>query len=88
MPVLSDIEEYAMEQGLQKGREEGRQKGLYEGEVLARQLDILDALEARFGVLPEGAREAVLRVNDPARLRELLRLAVRAADMASFAKAL
>jgi hypothetical protein len=74
--ILSDIEILAME----KGREEGRGEGLEQ----ARRQDILDALEARFGAVPEAARAAVPGMAGEERLRTGLRLAITAPSLQHF----
>ena len=48
------------EEGLQEGLQEGRQEGLQEG--------IVEALEIRFGQIPEGLRDAVAGHHDLTRM--------------------
>lgn len=57
-------------------RQEGRQEG--------RQEDILEALELRFGDLPEGLAEAVCSVRDEAKLRVLYRAAIQSDSLDEF----
>jgi flagellar biosynthesis/type III secretory pathway protein FliH len=80
MPYLTDTEEIAINQG----RQEGRQEGL----ALARQQDVIEALEIRFDRIPDGLREEILRISDSERLHRLLRAAIQCADLEAFAKAL
>jgi hypothetical protein len=54
------------------------------GLVRARQADVVDALEVRFGLLPEGLIGAIHSISDGEKLRELLRHAIRRADLESF----
>ena len=61
-------------------RQEGRQEG--------RQEDILEALELRFGVVPEGLREAVLAVAEERHLRHLLRAAIQCGTLEEFTQQL
>ena len=69
-------------------RKEGRQAGHQEGLVASKQQDILEALEIRFGTVPEGLREEIELIGDPAKLTNLLRAAIRSTDIESFAREL
>ena len=48
----------------------------------------MEALEIRFGTVPEGLREEIELIGDPAKLTSLLRAAIRSADIESFAREL
>ena len=61
-------------------REEGLEKGLQES--------ILEALEIRFGQIPDGLGEIVMGIHDPSRLRTLLKAAIQAATLETFSAAL
>ena len=65
-------------------RKEGRQAGL----IASKQQDIVEALEIRFGTVPEGLREEIELIGDPAKLTNLLRAAIRSTDIESFAREL
>ena len=65
-----------------------RQEGRQEGQLLARQQDIIEALEIRFDRVPSGLREEVEHIVDSARLHALLRDAIRCPDLESFSKEL
>ena len=67
-------------------RQEGRQEGEQRGMILARQQDVIEALEIRFDLVPDGLREEIEHVTDSARLHLLLRSAIRCADLESFTK--
>ncbi len=69
-------------------RQEGRQEGHQEGLIASKQQDIVEALEIRFGTVPEGLREEIKLISDPAKLTNLHRAAIRCADMESFAREL
>ena len=66
----------------QKLRQEGRQ----EGAILARQKAVLDALEIRFSLIPEGLRECIETIQDESRLRSLLQAAIQAGSLEEFAR--
>ena len=75
-------------EGRQEGRNEGRQEGERKGSVATGRQAVLEALEIRFGPVPEGLRESIAEIDDPARLRVLLRAAIVSASMETFAAAL
>lgn len=62
--MITPLEEIAMAKGEAKGT------------ATARQQDILDALEVRFGTVPEDLRKQVEQIADESRLRRALRLAI------------
>jgi hypothetical protein len=61
-------------------REEGRQEGFER----ARRLDVLDALEARFGSCPDPVAERVRSLSGEPALRRAHRLAVTAQTLQDF----
>ena len=58
----------------------GMRKGMLED---AREM-VLEALEERFGVVPEDVKEVVRSQNDRDELRRWLRLAIRAGSLDEF----
>ena len=81
--ALTLAEQFRME-----GREEGRSQGREEGSLGASQRLVLDALDLRFGPVPEGLREAIEAIGNPEKLRSLLRAAIVADSIESFSAAL
>ncbi|MEN9285858.1 MAG: hypothetical protein RLZZ179_3351 [Verrucomicrobiota bacterium] len=75
-------------EGRQEGRNEGRQEGERKGSVATGRQAVLEALEIRFGPVPEGLRESIAAIDDPARLRVLHRTAIVSESMEAFAAAL
>ncbi len=75
-PYISSIE--------RMGRDEGRQ----EGRVVTLREDILDNLEARFGVVSDEVRHKIESTEDESRLKELHRKAVVVSDLATFSQEL
>ena len=57
-----------------------------EGQLLARQHDVIEALEIRFDRVPDGLREEISHISDSASLHVLLGAAIRCADLESFVK--
>jgi hypothetical protein len=67
---------------------EGIEKGIERGIEAGKRSDIVEALEVRFGCVPEKVREAISVVRGEARLRHLHRAAILAASLDEFAKEL
>jgi predicted transposase YdaD len=74
------LAEHIREEGLQKGRQEGRQEG-----VVSLQKALMEVLDVRFGLMPEGLAETLLAVCDLDRLKILHRTALTCPDLESFA---
>jgi hypothetical protein len=80
MPYMTDMEELALEEGLQKGRNEGR--------IGTLQTDVIENLETCFDRVPEGLREAIRAIGDETHLRRLLRAAIKAPSIEAFTESL
>ncbi len=59
-----------------------------EGQILAQQRAVIEALEIRFERVPEGLSEELRRIADPLRLPSLLRAAIQAASLEDFSRSL
>ena len=59
MPLLTNIEQRALEQGLEQGAKQTRQQ------------DIIDLLQKRFGQLPETLSQTIKQIDDNSLLKEL-----------------
>jgi predicted transposase YdaD len=71
----------------QEGRQEGRMEGRQEG-VTSLQKALVEVLDIRFGLVPEGLTETLLAVCDLDRLKTLHRTALTCSDLESFASCL
>lgn len=69
-------------------RKQGLEQGLEQGQLLALQSSVLEALEARFDQVPLGLAEAIRQVTEPEKLRALLRTSVRCLNLEAFIEAL
>ena len=74
------------EEGKIEGKLEGKREGLAEGRLRALQDAVRRALEIRHGRYPEGIREAVENIADPAVLDGLLEGAFRSVSIEAFAQ--
>ena len=96
MPYVTSIERIGIAKGMEKGREEGIEQGLQQGlqqgaQQGARQEGqqmVLDALEERFGELPETVSDAIRQIQDQEQLRLLLRQAIRSTSLEEFQSSL
>lgn len=76
------------EQFVKEGIEKGIEKGIERGIEAGKRSDIVEALEVRFGSVPEKVREAISIIRGEDRLRHLHRAAILAASLDEFAKEL
>ena len=87
MPYITSVERIGYKrgraEGLQKGIQEGIQKGIQKG-IQQQRAMLLEALAARFGEVDDLLRERIQGVDDPDRLRTLLRHAILSPDLAAF----
>jgi len=51
-------------EGKNEGRQEGQQEGLHKGPVIALQSSVVEALEAKFDVVPEGLHEVIEAISE------------------------
>jgi hypothetical protein len=65
-------------------RQEGRQEG-HQQEIASLQKALLEVLDIRFGLVPEGLTETLSAVCDLDRLKSLHRTALTCPDLDSFA---
>ena len=72
----------------QQYRQEGRTEGRQEGHQRGRQEDVLEALQLRFGHVPEGLKDAVYAVSDNEALRKLLHASIQCDSLEQFTTAL
>lgn len=77
------LKEFAMTYA-QKLRQEGHQ----EGRLVALRDNVIEALEIRFGALPQGLREEIEAIADDAKLHHLHRAAIQCPDIEAFAREL
>ncbi len=70
----------------QQYRQEGLEKGLERGLERGRQEDVIEALEIRFGHIPEDLKRAVFAVSGEAELRRFLRAAIQVDSVEKFSE--
>jgi hypothetical protein len=86
------LAQHLRQEGRQEGIQEGELKGLQEGErkgtLAASRQSVLEALDLRFGPIPDGLRDSLNAIADPEKLRALLRAAIVSDSLESFAASL
>jgi predicted transposase YdaD len=65
-----------------------RQEGREDGRIEERRQSVLEALDLRFGPIPDGLRDSLNAIADPEKLRTLLRAAIVSDSLDSFAASL
>jgi hypothetical protein len=72
----------------QQLRQEGELKGRADGRIEERRQSVLEALDLRFGPIPDGLRDSIEAITDPEKLRALHRAAIVSDSLESFAASL
>ncbi len=75
-------------EGRRDGIEEGRQEGELKGTLAASRQSVLEALDLRFGPIPDGLRDSLEAIADPEKLRALLRAAIISDSIEAFTDSL
>ena len=76
MKYITNMERRGLEKGLEKGRQEGQ--------IRNQQESVLTVLETRFGDVPYPLRETVAAMDDLARLKQWLCLAIQLPSLEAF----
>ena len=72
----------------QEGIQEGFTTGELKGTLAASRQSVLEALDLRFGPIPDGLRDSLNAIADPEKLRALHRAAIVSDSLESFASSL
>jgi predicted transposase YdaD len=71
-----------------EGIKTGELKGREDGRMEERRQSVLEALDLRFGPIPDGLRDSIGTIADPEKLRALLRAAIVSDSLESFVESL
>jgi hypothetical protein len=88
MTLAQHLRQEGRQDGLQEGFKTGELKGRQEGALAASRQSVLEALDLRFGPIPDGLRDSIEAITDPEKLRALHRAAIVADSLESFAASL
>ena len=69
------------QEGRQEGRQEGKQEGLLQGMLQTGKANIIEVLELRFGKISEDIIHQIQQINDPDKLKNLLKKAIQLKKM-------
>lgn len=82
--IMPTAAEQWIEQWIEQGKQQGLQQGLRQGLLSTGRAAVIEALEARFDIVPRSTRERLDGVDDPVLLKTLLRKAVTTESFAAF----
>jgi hypothetical protein len=88
MTLAQHLRQEGRQEGIQEGFKSGKQEGRHEGTLAASRQSVLEALDLRFGPIPDGLRDSLNAIADPERLRALHRAAIISDSLESFAASL
>jgi len=80
MPYITSWERIAIRRGMKEGMEKGMEKGMLEGVSEM----VLEALEERFGKVPEDVRKAIVAIENKDELKKLFKQAMRVSNLGEF----
>ena len=88
MPYVTSVERLGREKGFREGMQQGMQQGMRTGSLEEAREMVLEAVGARFGVVPEDVASRVKEIQARETLRSLLRQAIARETLEDFRKAL
>ena len=88
MTLAQKLRQDGIQEGIKTGELKGREDGRQEGTLAASRQSVLEALDLRFGPIPDGLRDSLNAIADPGKLRTLLRAAIVSDSLESFATSL
>jgi hypothetical protein len=77
-----------IQEGIKTGELKGREEGRMEERTHSGRQSVLEALDLRFGPIPDGLRDSLNDITDPEKLRALHRAAIVSDSLESFAASL
>jgi hypothetical protein len=88
MTLAQKLHQDGRMEGIKTGELKGREDGRHEGTLAASRQSVLEALDLRFGPIPDGLRDSIEAIADPEKLRALHRAAIISDSLESFAASL
>ncbi|RFC51723.1 MAG: hypothetical protein DVB22_001339 [Verrucomicrobia bacterium] len=88
MTLAQKLHQEGRMEGRQDGIEEGFANGERKGTLAASRQSVLEALDLRFGPVPDGLRDSLNAIADPEKLRALLRAAIVSDSLEAFTASL
>ncbi len=75
------LAQFIREKGKQEGLQQGKQEGLLQGMLQTGKANIIEVLELRFGKVSDDIIHQIQQINDPDKLKNLLRKAIQLKKM-------
>jgi predicted transposase YdaD len=88
MTLAQKLRQDGIQEGIKTGKQEGELKGRMEERTHSRRQSVLEALDLRFGPIPDGLLDSLNAIADPEKLRALHRAAIVSDSLESFASSL
>jgi predicted transposase YdaD len=88
MTLAQKLRQDGIQEGIKTGELKGREDGRMEERTHSRRQSVFEALDLRFGPIPDGLRDSLNAITDPEKLRALLRAAIVSDSLESFAASL
>jgi predicted transposase YdaD len=88
MTLAQKLRQDGIQEGFATGKQEGREDGRMEERTHSRRQSVLEALDLRFGPIPDGLRDSIEAISDPEKLRALLRAAIVSDSLEAFVTSL
>jgi predicted transposase YdaD len=88
MTLAQQLRQEGRHEGIQEGFATGKQEGRLEERTHSRRQSVLEALDLRFGPIPDGLRDSLNAIADPEKLRALHRAAIVSDSIEAFAASL
>ena len=71
------LAQYIREKGKQEGLQQGKKEGLLQGMLQTSKANIIEVLELRFGKISEEIIHQIQQINNPDKLKNLLKKAIQ-----------
>jgi len=88
MTLAQKLRQDGIQEGIKTGELKGREDGRMEERTHSRRQSVLEALDLRFGPIPDGLRDSIEAISDPEKLRTLLRAAIVSDSLEAFTTSL
>jgi flagellar biosynthesis/type III secretory pathway protein FliH len=88
MTIAEQLIQQGIEKGIQQGMQQGIEKGIQQERLRSKKEDLIDALEAKFDIIPKSMYSEIEAIEEVRLLATLLKKAVKAGSLGEFEKVL
>ena len=78
------LAQYIRDRGMKEGIQQGMQQGMQQGIIQKAKEDVIEVLELRFDKISFKIIDKINQINDPVKLKELLKKAIQIKEIGSF----